>query len=110
MENKVDALFGLLGTALLAAVMVMVFTPAARAELAVLEVTDCVKCHQDAPASIAGNGGRHGTEVTCLDCHQEHPPGARMSSPSAPCAMKASLILTWKTAWRATPIPMSRWP
>lgn len=55
-------------------VMTAVWTREARAELVPLQVADCVKCHQDEPAEIAANGGKHKTEVTCLDCHQEHPP------------------------------------
>jgi len=39
-----------------------------------LEATDCVKCHKKEPAEIAANGGKHQTEITCLDCHVEHLP------------------------------------
>jgi hypothetical protein len=73
-DKKGYSLFGFLSAALFVAVMLTAFVQQAKAQLASLEVTDCVKCHQDAPASIASNGGKHQTAVTCLDCHQEHPP------------------------------------
>ena len=65
---------GFFSTVLFAGVMLIAFGHQAKAELAPLDAADCVKCHQDAPASIASNGGKHQTAVTCLDCHQEHPP------------------------------------
>jgi len=48
-------------------------TPAAALEVQ-LQPTDCVKCHSQQPAEIAANGGKHKTEITCLDCHVEHLP------------------------------------
>ncbi|MDX1776357.1 MAG: hypothetical protein R3297_07225 [Desulfobulbales bacterium] len=50
------------------------FVHGAGAALVALETADCSKCHLDEPAAIAANGGKHQTAVTCLDCHQEHPP------------------------------------
>src|SRR5210317_2203926 len=73
-EKSVHSLLVILSAVFFAAVMLLAFTPQVSAELASLEVSDCVKCHQDAPASIASNGGKHQTAVTCLDCHGEHPP------------------------------------
>ena len=73
-ENKVNSLFGFLGAVVLAALMLTVFAHEAKAARVALEVTDCVKCHEDEPATIAKNGGKHKTAVTCLDCHQAHPP------------------------------------
>ncbi|MBI5557148.1 MAG: cytochrome C [Deltaproteobacteria bacterium] len=40
----------------------------------VLSVDDCAKCHDAAPKAIESNGGKHKTSVTCVDCHQGHPP------------------------------------
>lgn len=74
MGKKGFFLFVFLGVLVTTGFMLAATAGVSNAELATLEVTDCVKCHQDAPASIASNGGRHKTEVTCLDCHQEHPP------------------------------------
>ncbi len=48
--------------------------PGASAEDVQLQPTDCVKCHKQQPAEIASNGGKHKTEITCLDCHVEHLP------------------------------------
>ena len=73
-EKMVHSSVVILCVLVLAATTLFVFTPDARAGLASLEVSDCAKCHQDAPASIASNGGKHQTAVTCLDCHGEHPP------------------------------------
>ena len=73
-EKRIHSLVGILCAVVLASATLLVFTPDARAELVSLEVSDCAKCHQDAPASIASNGGKHQTAVTCLDCHGEHPP------------------------------------
>lgn len=39
-----------------------------------LQVTDCIKCHTKEPQWIESNGGKHKTEITCLDCHVEHLP------------------------------------
>ena len=73
-EKKKYSLFGCLGAAVTAGIMLVAFAPAANAERVALGVADCVKCHQDEPATIDNNGGKHKTEVTCLDCHAEHPP------------------------------------
>ncbi len=58
---------------LLLAVCLWLASPA-RALDVQLQPTDCVKCHQDEPAWINANGGKHKTEITCLDCHVEHLP------------------------------------
>ena len=39
-----------------------------------LENSDCQKCHAKEVQDVRNNGARHLTAVTCLDCHQEHPP------------------------------------
>lgn len=36
--------------------------------------TDCVKCHESQPADISSDGGKHKSEISCRDCHVEHPP------------------------------------
>ena len=65
----------LFGATILSVIITAAFTlPAAAEERATLAVTDCVKCHQKEPATIASQGGKHKTAVTCLDCHEEHPP------------------------------------
>lgn len=74
MDEGRNFLFGLLCTVVIAFAMVTAYAHEAKAELVSLEVTDCVKCHVDQPEAIASNGGKHKTEVTCLDCHEEHPP------------------------------------
>ena len=73
-DKKEYSFMGFLCIAVTTAVVLTAFALQARAERVPLEVTDCVKCHQDEPATIASNGGKHKTEVTCLDCHVEHPP------------------------------------
>lgn len=39
-----------------------------------LSPDDCAKCHDAAPKAIEEAGGKHKTSVTCIDCHQGHPP------------------------------------
>lgn len=34
----------------------------------------CILCHPQQPETIEARGGKHKTEVGCLDCHEEHPP------------------------------------
>jgi len=60
-------------------------TQAATEGLAGLAVSDCVKCHQKEPATIADKGGLHQTAVTCLDCHLEHGPWGTKTIPE--CSM-----------------------
>jgi len=52
---------------------------------AVLQATDCVKCHTREPNDIKTHGGKHKTEVTCLDCHLEHLPSGVKRIPQ--CSM-----------------------
>jgi len=35
---------------------------------------DCIKCHDKAPLDINSNGGSHKSKVSCVDCHEGHPP------------------------------------
>jgi hypothetical protein len=51
------------------------------AETAGLAPADCVKCHAAPPADIAAAGGRHKTEVTCVDCHAGHRPASKNNIP-----------------------------
>jgi hypothetical protein len=44
------------------------------AEVPDLQVEDCAKCHSFQLRMIAKGGGKHATEVSCLDCHPQHPP------------------------------------
>jgi len=46
-----------------------------------LSPADCIKCHANPPRDIAANGGKHRDVVTCLDCHQGHPPADRDNIP-----------------------------
>jgi hypothetical protein len=39
-----------------------------------LQEEDCVKCHWFQLKKITAAGGRHATEVGCLECHPQHPP------------------------------------
>ncbi|MEW6429127.1 MAG: cytochrome C [Thermodesulfobacteriota bacterium] len=68
--------FSVVRLAVVAAATAVCFagTGAAQTEEVHLQPTDCIKCHKQQPAEIAGNGGKHQTEITCLDCHVEHPP------------------------------------
>ena len=46
-----------------------------------LDNRDCLKCHAQEVQDVKNNGARHLTEVTCLDCHQEHPPSGSNAIP-----------------------------
>lgn len=35
---------------------------------------DCIKCHPSNIREVNERGALHKTEVTCIDCHEEHPP------------------------------------
>lgn len=35
---------------------------------------DCIKCHPKIVMQVEEKGGKHKTEVGCLDCHEGHPP------------------------------------
>ncbi|MBU4153294.1 MAG: cytochrome C [Proteobacteria bacterium] len=50
-----------------------------------LQNTDCSKCHDTQPADIKRNGGKHQTEIGCLDCHLEHLPLGTKTIPQ--CSM-----------------------
>ncbi len=41
---------------------------------AALSPDDCIKCHDQAPMDIDTDGRRHKTDITCVDCHEGHPP------------------------------------
>ena len=38
-----------------------------------LQIEDCGKCHAFQLRVISQDGGKHATEVGCLDCHPQHP-------------------------------------
>ncbi|MBE0501809.1 MAG: hypothetical protein IBX47_10235 [Desulfuromonadales bacterium] len=39
-----------------------------------LQPEDCAQCHSFQIKRVAADGGKHATDVGCLDCHPEHPP------------------------------------
>lgn len=41
----------------------------------------CIICHQGPATAIDTDGGKHKTKVTCLDCHDGHPPRVRDNIP-----------------------------
>jgi hypothetical protein len=45
----------------------------------------CVVCHPQQVETIRDHGAQHKTEVTCLDCHREHPPQGENAIPQ--CSM-----------------------
>ena len=62
--------------------MVLASSDSALANMVSLENTDCVKCHDNAPKAIEAQGGKHKTEVTCMDCHDGHPPKVKEIIPA----------------------------
>ncbi len=47
-----------------------------------LSDSDCIKCHTQPPADIEAQGGAHKTAVTCMECHEGHPPSVRENIPT----------------------------
>lgn len=45
----------------------------------------CISCHPQQPKTIDASGGKHKTDVGCLDCHVEHPPQGEQAIPE--CSM-----------------------
>ncbi len=43
--------------------------------------SDCIKCHTQEVMDVKAEGARHLSEVTCLDCHTEHPPAGSNAIP-----------------------------
>ena len=43
-------------------------------ETPTLSDSDCIKCHAEAPRDVEERGGAHKTAVTCVECHEGHPP------------------------------------
>ncbi len=43
--------------------------------------SDCVKCHPTEVQDVAARGAAHKTQVSCLECHAEHPPQGKNSIP-----------------------------
>ena len=50
-----------------------------------LSNANCTFCHEVQPQTIAEKGGKHRTEVGCMDCHTEHPPKGTDAIPE--CSM-----------------------
>ncbi len=46
--------------------------PCLAQDLVPLLESDCIKCHSYEHAEIQSKGGKHGTKVSCLDCHGPH--------------------------------------
>ena len=39
-----------------------------------LTINDCPKCHSQVAAVLDANGGAHKSKLTCITCHEGHPP------------------------------------
>lgn len=86
MLKKKAVLMGkILGATVLSAMIMVGLAMPAKAARAPLAVTDCVKCHEKEPATIAANESKHKTAVSCLECHLEHGPWGKAVIPQ--CAM-----------------------
>ena len=72
-SSHAERLAGLLGHVIL--IILFSFTcEVSAAKSLELQTEDCVKCHAVIVHTIAEFGGRHATQVGCLDCHPQHPP------------------------------------
>ena len=82
LSNSISFVKGI-GIIILSVIALALFSlPVMAAEQGTLTVSDCVKCHKKEPATISAKGGLHATAVTCLDCHEEHPPWGTETIPA----------------------------
>ena len=47
------------------------------AEVTRLQIDDCAKCHAFRVKMVAAQGGKHASEISCLDCHPQHLPNGK---------------------------------
>ncbi|MDX2494764.1 MAG: hypothetical protein QNK27_07360 [Desulfuromusa sp.] len=59
--------------------------PVSAAEEPRLQADDCEKCHAFQLRMITQDGGKHATEIGCLDCHPQHPPNGKINK--NPCIL-----------------------
>jgi len=59
--------------------------PVSATEVPKLQADDCKKCHAFQLRMIAQHGGKHATEIGCLDCHPQHPPNGKNTK--TPCIL-----------------------
>jgi hypothetical protein len=93
---RIAALLSLIACIMLFAPIVACAAPAAKAapakaavakedasapKAAALLPEDCAKCHPVPPSDIESAGGKHKSDVTCLDCHPGHRPTSRNNIP-----------------------------
>ena len=71
-----------------AAKAVQAAEPTAFPSIAVLAISDCVKCHETVVHQNMDAGASHKTEVSCLECHDSgHPPSTAKEEMIPECAM-----------------------
>jgi hypothetical protein len=75
-------------TAFFLAIGLIVSMGSARAADPVLESSDCIKCHPKVVHENMDDGGKHKTEVGCVDCHNNgHPPTTPVENMIPQCSM-----------------------
>ncbi len=75
-------------TVMLLAIGLTAASQNAWSEEAILEDIDCIKCHTQIVHGNMADGGKHQTEVGCLDCHVGgHPPAAQKGEMIPQCSM-----------------------
>ncbi len=75
-------------TVMFLAIGLIASAQSAWSEDAVLANSDCIKCHGTIVHQNMEDGGKHRTEVGCLDCHNTaHPPGIEKGSMIPKCSM-----------------------
>jgi predicted CXXCH cytochrome family protein len=52
-----------------------------------LSNSDCIKCHSAVAKTVAAEGAKHKTAVTCMQCHQGHPPMVSKDKIVPACSM-----------------------
>lgn len=67
---------------IIASTMFTLLAVVANATPVPLAIDDCLKCHDEIVTDISMQGGKHSTEISCLDCHTEHPPKGANAIPA----------------------------
>ncbi len=62
--------------------ILMLMALTAYAAPAPLKIDDCLKCHDEIVTTVTEQGAKHSTEVSCFDCHTEHPPSCTEAIPT----------------------------
>jgi len=75
-EGCIVCFFHTYSRAIMSLIFISLFSCVAIASDLEIPADDCAGCHVYQLQMIVADGGKHATEVSCLDCHPRHPPEA----------------------------------